>query len=149
LDQAWERLRRVRQLSFQARSLAATATGWNGRGSGTAEVETVHVDCLLFREQGTWLPEGGRRLRFSNVYRWTIDRARQVLRLEHLRFGPASPVFLFDLVPAGDGLLECACPHACGADAYAARLRCDPDAVRLDWTVTGPGKDERISYVYH
>ena len=54
-------------------------------------------------------PEGGRELRFRNVFRWSA--VGEALRLEHLRFGVAHPVFLFDLAPVAAGEWRSVSPH--------------------------------------
>src|SRR5262245_40512939 len=96
----WAALRHVRTIQFTARSGAGT--GWNGTGSGTVLVTAPQDGVLVFEESGTWQPEQGQPLRFTNVFRWTL-LGSQRLRLEHLRFGPAHPVYLFDLAPAVGG----------------------------------------------
>jgi hypothetical protein len=143
LEDVWDRLRRVRSLSFVARS--ASPTGWNGRGSGTVAVETTG-EVLVFSEQGTWRPEGGRDIRFSNVFRWTKGERR--LRMEHLRFGIDHPVYLFDLEPAGEREWRSASPHVCSEDCYAAEMQVGEGSIVLRWSVNGPRKREEIEYVY-
>jgi len=85
---------------------------------------------------------------FTNVFRWTADTAGQLLRLEHLRFGEAHPVYLFDLVTASDGVFESSEPHVCREDHYAARMVFDEQTIQLKWAINGPSKAETISYNY-
>ncbi len=146
--QAWTRLLAVQVLTFVARSRATTNTGWNGSGKGAVQMEAVEGDVILFHERGAWTPEVGRQNTFSNVFRWTADPDGRFIRLEHLRFGPDHPVYLFDLVPVGEGVLESSEPHVCREDLYAARMEFDQHTVRLRWTITGPKKAEDISYTY-
>jgi hypothetical protein len=143
LEVVWDRLRRVRSLSFVARS--GNPAGWNGRGSGTVVVEATG-EVLVFSEQGTWRPEGGRDICFSNVFRWTKGEGR--LRLEHLRFGVEHPVYLFDLEPAGDREWRSASPHLCSEDCYTAVMHVRDDSIVLRWSVNGPRKKEEIEYFY-
>ena len=85
------------------------------------------------------------RLPFRNVYRWTLNDDQ--ISLSHLRFGIDRPVFLIDLAPAQDRL--CAVePHPCGDDRYDAQLSIQNDVLLLEWTVTGPAKDERLRHAY-
>src|SRR6266478_2654180 len=70
IDALWERLSQVRALSFLARS--GKPDGWNGKGSGTVVVQQTEAGSMTFTESGVWRPEGGRDLRFRNVFRWTI-----------------------------------------------------------------------------
>jgi Family of unknown function (DUF6314) len=146
--EAWGRIRKVQELSFEARSLSIPNTGWNGRGEGTVVVEAVEPLTTIFHEKGSWMPEIGRPVPFNNVFRWTLDPEGRFIRLEHLRFGVEQPVYLFDLVPAGERTLVSSDPHVCREDLYAARLGFDPQTIGLSWTITGPKKDERINYLY-
>ena len=109
-------------------------------------VEAAGDEAITFREAGTWRPEGGRDLRFSNVFRWS--KAGEAIRLEHLRFGEAHPVYLFDLLPAGDGEWRSASPHLCRDDCYAAVLSIAADRMVLRWSIDGPRKRETIEYTY-
>jgi len=145
---AWNRLGTITELVFEAQSRSATKTGWTGIGQGAVRVERVDGATMLFHEQGSWTTEGGRAINFHNVFRWTADPEGRHIRLEHLRFGPGNPVYLFDLVPVGELVWESATPHVCREDLYSARMEYDREAVRLGWTITGPGKHERISYTY-
>lgn len=145
LEQLWDRLRLVRSLAFVASS--ESTTGRNGRGVGTVEVREAGDGAMTFHEQGSWRPEGGERdIRFSNVYRWTL--AGDLLRLEHLRFGEASPVHLFDLAQAGEREWRPASPHLCREDCYSAMLFVGDDGITLRWSIDGPRKRETIEYHY-
>jgi hypothetical protein len=101
---------------------------------------------MTFSERGTWRPEGGRHIPFTNVYRWTLTG--DTLRLEHLRFGVDHPVYLFDLVQIGDGQWRSESPHLCREDCYAAVLQVRDDGIALRWSIDGPRKRESIEYVY-
>src|SRR5262245_32435189 len=92
----WPALRRVRSLSFVARS--DRPTGWNGSGSGAVAVASPAESVLTFSESGTWRSGNGRELAFRNVYRWS-QVGPALVRMEHLRFGAGHPVYLFDLAP--------------------------------------------------
>jgi hypothetical protein len=95
-EPAWQlcdALRRVSCLEFEARG-----NTWAGKGLGSVAVETTASGVLVFNESGSWRPEQGRDIPFRNTFRWSaIDP--QIVRLEHLRFGPDHPVHLFDLTP--------------------------------------------------
>jgi hypothetical protein len=104
----WSHLRQVRLLRFVARSGAATS--WDGIGTGSVVVETPSDASLIFREAGMWQPERGQESRFTNVFRWSLVRP-DLIRLEHLRFGPDRPVFLFEIGPVADGRWQSVRPH--------------------------------------
>jgi hypothetical protein len=143
-EQLWHRLRQVRSLSFVAQSGGESA--WDGRGTGTVAVEQASSSTMTFTESGTWRPEGGKDIHFSNVYRWTLDAA--ALRLEHLRFGANNPVYLFDLAQTGEREWRSVSPHHCREDCYSAVLLVHDDRLVLRWAVDGPRKRQTIEYVY-
>jgi hypothetical protein len=134
----------VKALTFVARS--GSPAGWNGKGSGTVEVKSASNGTITYTESGSWRPEGGCDLRFRNVFRWSKTEDR--LCLEHLRFGEAHPVYLFDLVPAEDGQWRSVSPHLCSEDCYAATLLVLNDRVMLRWSIDGPRKQEQVEYTY-
>jgi hypothetical protein len=148
VEEAWSRLRTARELSFEARSRSTPNTGWNGRGEGTVQVEQAEALATIFYEKGSWTPEIGRPVPFSNVFRWMLDPEGSFIRLEHLRFGVDHPVYLFDLVPADERTLVSSEPHVCREDLYAARMEFEQQVIRLSWTITGPKKNESIGYSY-
>ena len=148
LHDTWQRLLAVTQLRFEAHSRAGSKTGWNGHGTGVVRVETVDYATILFHESGSWRQEFGQEIAFRNVFRWSVDDECDVIRLEHLRFGPDRPVHLLDLAAVGEGVLEAVEPHVCGPDNYSGRIECGPESVKLNWTVIGPKKNESIAYTY-
>jgi hypothetical protein len=101
---------------------------------------------VIFTEAGLWRPEGGRELRFRNVFRWSA--VGEALRLEHLRFGVARPVFLFDLAVVAEGRWRSVSPHLCSEDCYAADMHVHGDRITVEWSVTGPRKQELTAYTY-
>lgn len=146
LNDFWKRLSEVSSLSFT--SISPLATGWNGTGSGSVKVDVPESGTLLFHERGEWMPSNSSPLRFSNVFRWLRGDDPGTIRLEHLRFGPERPVYLFDLQLISGQSMASVEPHLCREDRYTAELRIDDDQVRLDWAVNGPDKNETIAYVY-
>ena len=144
LDDLCARLRAVRTVRFEAAGSAGT--GWTGVGEGTVAVTTPPGGPIHFAERGTWRPATGGTFGFSNAYRWTPAAA--TLRLEHLRFGPARPVFLFDLASDAHGVWREVIPHVCGDDRYAASLSIEGRQLVVAWTISGPRKREAIRYWY-
>lgn len=145
---AWDRLRTIRTMSFEARSRSGADLGWNGTGRGIVRVEEADPDTLLFHEKGVWSPEDRPSLTFNNLFQWHLDRSLPRIRLEHLRFGAGDPLGSIDLVQESDGIWASLEPNAHRGDLYSARMELGQDAVILDWTVTGARKDERITYSY-
>ena len=107
LKSVWSRLNSIRDLTFNASSSAST--GWSGSGVATVNVTHPASGVLVSTESGTWTPEVGKQLAFTNVYRWTLQT--QTLRLEHLRFGADNPVYLFDLGIVDESRMESVEPH--------------------------------------
>ena len=143
INSIWQQLRRINTLYSECSS--RLETGWKGRGQGRVDVEEPNGQTLIFNEEGHWDSSKGMRLPFRNVYRWTLKDEQ--ISLSHLRFGIDRSVFLVDLVPAQDRL--CAVePHPCGDDRYDAQLSIQNDVLLLEWTVTGPAKDEHLRHAY-
>jgi hypothetical protein len=132
-------------MRFVARS--GLPTGWNGRGAGAVVVERPTAEIIIFHESGVWQPQGDGEVDFSNIFRWSKVEP-QTIRLEHLRYGPEQPVYLFDLAAGSDGEWHSVRPHLCRADVYAARLWYDERFIFMAWTITGPKKQETIEYAY-
>jgi len=146
LLEVWSSLRKVRSLRFEARS--GGTTGWSGSGAGAVVVSEPSADTLVFAESGTWRQGGAARpaIRFTNVFRWSA--MGDAVRLEHLRFGPDQPVFLFDLAPCDSGEWREVNPHQCSEDCYTAELAVDSGRFSITWKIHGPQKCETIAYTY-
>lgn len=140
----WAQLPRIATLTFTARS--AHPSGWNGAGRGRVRVEERDAVTLLFHEQGTWRTAAGDELSFSNIFRWTLRR--EWIRLEHLRFGPENPVFLFAIEARSKVEFASVTPHVCSEDLYSAMLKLNGETLLVSWRVAGPEKDERMDYIY-
>lgn len=140
LYRVWKQLKRVRRVRFTALSRPEL----DGIGEGEVRVEKTHTS-LIFHEEGKWQ---GRDVAFRNVFRWTISAKEGLLGLEHLRFGPERPVFLFHLQPSGPRLLESVHSHLCGEDAYFGQLHLQRDHLRLHWRILGPRKNQHVDFTY-
>ena len=168
IDVIWDRLSRIVRLEFQASSGATSGTHWQGRGSAEVRTEST-ASAIRFFESGRFLPGASSTpTSVRNVYLW--QREGQALLLSHERLGRESGVFLLRFTQTGrewtdpepmdlDGTstkrtgpdretLQSSEPHRCGQDRYRATLRLTEDGIRLDWTVTGPHKDERLVQHY-
>ena len=139
----WDGLRRVRTIRYVSQS---NTPGWDGKGNGSVTVESPEESVLIFSESGVYQPTIGRQTRFNNVFRWTLTET--LIHLEHLRFGPDRPVFLFNLEPGIDEQWVSVKPHLCKQDCYSAELRLLESGVRICWMVTGPKKNDRAEYTY-
>ena len=142
----WEKLQRVKQLTFNAKS--KEENGWNGKGTGEVVAVKEGSSVLVFQEKGSWQGKQGGELNFSNVFRWTFDRSSGVISLEHLRRGADHPVFLFHLAPSGKNSLASVDSHLCEGDTYFGQILFDHYGLRLNWRVIGPKKNEEIDYYY-
>lgn len=145
----WDKLTAVKRLSFNARTKSKEQDlGWNGKGSGQVSVTKVDGSTLTFTEKGTWRGKQGQEINFTNVFRWTLDRNTQLISLEHLRRGPAHPVFLFHLSPSGNRVLSSVDSHLCDGDIYFGQIHFDQQSLCLNWRVIGPKKNEEIESYY-
>lgn len=144
LPEVWSQLQSVRSLRFEA--VSAAATGWNGVGEGTVVVVELADDVIVFEETGTWQSQTGTQMQFNNTFRWS--KLENAIRLEHLRFGPDQPVFLFDLAPDESDVWRDISPHQCREDCYSATLTTDGKMLTVAWSIQGPRKNETIRYVY-
>ncbi len=144
LTEIWPRLLAVQTLHFESQS--RTGSGWSGLGEGQVEVTSPHDGVIIWREAGHWRQNGGREIRFTNTFRWT--QSDDKITLDHLRFGAAQPVFLFQLVCTQPNEWRDIEPHLCRQDNYSASFLIKPDCLKLSWTVFGPTKDESINYRY-
>lgn len=138
LLEIWQRMQHTRSFSI----LFQVGTGEGGTGEGEVRPCSSGESCLLFEERGILQWEKGREIPFSNTYRWTLDRSQRSLALEHLRYGPAHPVFLTELTPFAFNSLEGLGPHLCGKDAYFASLWLHEEGFELFWKMIGPKKND-------
>lgn len=145
-QEIWSCLSHIHAVNFVAHS--QLTPGWNGRGSGTVTVERLNDDTLVFYESGVWQSQGSGEIEFSNIFRWSRVGA-ETIRLEHLRYGPDQPVYLFDLVAADHNEWKSVKPHLCREDIYAARLFRQEQSILMNWTITGPKKQETLEYNYY
>lgn len=136
LDAFWRRLQKIQRVSIQAQSA--------GQAFGDVRVSEEKRDVLLFTENGHW--EQG--LDFRNVLRWSIDRSAGMIALEHLRYGPNRPDFLFHLAPTGPNTLQSIDSHLALDDCYFGRIEFTKQHIRFLWRNLGLRKNETLHYVY-
>jgi hypothetical protein len=139
-----DKLREV--VAFRFESKRHIATGWNGVGFGIVKVSKPAPNVLIFDESGSWQQDGGKEIRFTNVFRWSFLGDR--LQLDHLRFGANNPVFLFEMATDAKGIWREINPYQCGTDFYRASLHTENERIFVTWSVRGPKRDTIIDYVY-
>lgn len=144
----WGLLGNVNELTFHAKSKTKQEGGWNGKGSGDVVITRERDAALIYTEKGAWVSEMGEEHDFTNIFRWTLDRALGVISLEHLRRGPNHPVFLFHLAPTNQKTLASIDSHLCCSDSYFGKVFSEPHHLRLHWRVIGPKKNEVLDYYY-
>lgn len=143
IQRLWGLLPQIGSFAFEASNGMGSATDWNGRGEGAVKV-TDHQGGWLFAEQGRYLTPHGKALAMHNSFWW--QRVEGGVSLSHLRH--EAPVLLFELQPGPDGRWLTAEAHLCGQDHYSAELSLTADGFLLGWQITGPRKNERLSYRY-
>lgn len=147
LIEFWTLLKEVKHLKFQAQDLDQSPPQ---KRLGLAEVEKKlgNSNQIIFEEKGFWyekeLPSSG----FSNAFRWTLDFKNIRISIEHLRYGPQKPVFLFYLTPDGDKNLGSHACHECNQDLYLAKCSFKRKQIHLKWRIIGPKKNQFLSYQY-
>lgn len=144
----WNKLSAIRQLSYIAKSNSHTQNGKNGEGKGIVINVKEGDSQITFTEKGQWLSKESGSLDFTNVFRWKIDRSKQIITLEHLRYGKENPVFLFHLAPTSDSQLTSIGSHLCSGDSYFGNLSLTARGLILHWRVIGPRKNDEIIYYY-
>ncbi|WP_115852869.1 DUF6314 family protein [Kushneria indalinina] len=122
-----------------------SSSDWAGHGVGEVLVSDDYP-IVRFHEKGHFTHANGRRMAFSNVYRFEVMEDR--VELYHERRGPEDAVFLFPLVVVDDHRLMSLSPHLCVRDLYSGELIMTDDGFDLTWTVEGPRKQEHIHYCY-
>ena len=141
LDAFWQRLATVQRVSIQ------TQLSWQAFGEVCVAKEKR--DTLLFTEKGRWVNRFPEDMDFSNVLRWSLDRDAGLIALEHLRYGPNRPVFLFHLAPTGPQTLQSIDSHLCRNDCYFGRIEFTAQHIRFFWRIIGPHKNEILHYSYY
>jgi len=136
LEAFWLRLAKTQKVSIQTQS--------ENKGYGEVHV-SEKKEQLLFTENGHWVEQG---IEFSNVLRWSIDRAAGLIALEHLRYGVHRPVFLFHLAPTGPNTLQSIDSHLCADDCYFGRIEFTKQHIRLLWRIIGPRKNDVLQHIY-
>jgi len=81
----WQRLKEIKSFSLEGKN--------QEKGMGLVMVNHEN-NQLIFTEKGKWLKG---EIEFTNTYRWTFDTNKNMINLEHLRYGKDHPVFLFHL----------------------------------------------------
>lgn len=148
LLELWKKLGSVKQLVFDAKTKSKDESGWNGKGKGEVILTREGDNMLIFHEKGIWKNRQDQEFSFSNIFRWTLDRIKGVISLEHLRRGIDRPVFLFYLAPSGKHSFSSVDSHLCDGDTYFGQISVDKSTLRLNWRVIGPKKNEEIVYHY-
>jgi hypothetical protein len=138
LDTFWQRLEKTNHLEFTAKTELGLKTG-------RADVAvTSSSSSLIFEERGVWIPGSA----FSNCFRWTLDAQQGLISLEHMRYGPDRPVFLFQLAPTRAGVLESVDSHLCASDTYLGNIIWNQRTIDFHWRIIGPRKNDELIYRY-
>jgi hypothetical protein len=142
----WEKLQTVKTLWFTAKSHLG-----ENRSIKTGKAQVVISEqkgSCIFQEKGFWFLDQIPDTAFSNTLRWTLDPHANLLTLEHLRYGPENPVFLFHLTPTKPGVLESVDAHLCADDTYLGSIVWDKQGIEFCWRIIGPKKNEDLTMRY-
>ncbi len=146
-ERFWQELEKVKFFRFLSSPGVHSKTGWEGRGKGQALHELLDEDACYIKEEGFFVLPGGKRLEMHNEWLW--KKEGESIALSHVRRGRDNPVLLFVL----ERSLDCewkmiSNPHICGEDIYKATVVVKIDGFDISWSVSGPKKDEVLSYIY-
>jgi hypothetical protein len=144
IQRLWRRLGSVAAFTCASEPGPASKTDWHGHGWGSVELIERSDAELHFLEHGSFEFGGSEPVEMYNTFIW--QRRDNGLRLSHGRHG--EPVFLFDLEPAGAGVWKSARAYECADDLYLGILTETAAGLDLEWTITGPRKDEHLCYRY-
>lgn len=140
-------LLKIKTFEFQSQAGKKSRTGWNGYGTGTVGLQNKN-GTLYFKENGNFKLDSSRQnIKIANEYIWQKINYNEV-SLSHARFGYNNLVKLFDLVKVDKTYWQSKQEHVCQDDLYSAQLSILKDHIKLIWRITGPKKDETITYKY-
>ncbi len=144
----WQCLNKIKSFSYHAKSKSQEEGSLSGIGKGEVIIKKEGETVLIYQEKGTWKTDAGKEMDFSNAYRWSLDRDKNRVSLEHLRYGIHNPVFLLHLTPSGKSSLDSVDFHLCNTDSYFGKVSFAANYLRLHWKIIGPKKDQEVTYCY-
>jgi hypothetical protein len=138
----------MKKLRFEAKTIQDGASPlMQGKGIGDVSIVTVDDNVVLFEERGEW--QGfSQATKFSNVFKWTLDKLSGLITLEHLRYGKDNPVLLFHLKPVSSFYLRSIDAQFCESQTRFGYAEFSQNAIRLEWRVVGYERDEEVQYSY-
>ncbi|QLE79598.1 hypothetical protein FLM55_07565 [Francisella sp. Scap27] len=140
-------LQQIKSFEFISSSKGKSQTGWNGSGNGTVSTK-IKQGCILFKEDGFFkLDISSQQTKISNEYIWKQISPNKI-KLSHARFGYENTVTLFNLIKISETIWQSEEAHVCVDDLYSAKLEITSNAIKLEWDIVGPKKDECIEYIY-
>ncbi|MEY8766120.1 MULTISPECIES: DUF6314 family protein [Francisella] len=143
----FSKLLNIRHFKYESKSGQNSQTGWNGDGYGTV-ITQQKDNCIYFKEEGYFILDSSNKpINISNEYIWQKINSQRI-SLSHARFGYNNLVKLFDLIRIDDNLWQSEQAHVCVDDLYLAQLYNLESEISLVWKISGPKKDEIISYKY-
>jgi predicted transcriptional regulator len=149
LEYFWERLKNTSKFSINVQAFWMKNFNANRSGTGSVKISKTDDHTLIFQERGVWDVDENFGDGFTSTYRWTYDKQRGLISLEHLRYGIDQSVFLFHLSPIGSTHLESVDSHLCKDDIYFAKVGFNNNEIHFSIRVIGPKKNEEIDYIYY
>ena len=143
LEKIWSQLKTISQVTLIINSLSRNVKQWTQKGKGIV-ITSRHENSITFQEEGQWQ----NRINYRNSFRWTWNRDKMMISLEHLRFGEKNPILLFHLIPFEKNLLKSINPHLCGNDTYHGSLHYNELFLKMHIRTIGPSKNEKADYIY-
>lgn len=143
----WDSLKKIRYLRLHAQFFKNEQQEIK-LGKAEVQVQIEQPYTLIFNEKGIWESETQHPIEFKNTYRFNLDLEKNLIRIEHLRFGKAKPVFLFDMRMRNSHELICNEPHHCNLDTYFAKCTFTKSKITFEWKIAGPQKNQVLTYEY-
>jgi hypothetical protein len=143
IERFWERLAETSSFTFESRCGVGSQTAWEGDAVGRVDV-AVKNGIIEFHEQCRFRLKSGGEMDLKNRYRWSL--VQEGIELCHFRRGES--VHLVTLIAIEDETLIEREGHFCGDDCYRLKIRLMKDGFQALWIITGPKKNETITYRY-
>ncbi|MES2200453.1 MAG: DUF6314 family protein [Chlamydiota bacterium] len=143
----WELLRTIKQLSFSVTTKQGEEQ-YTKVGKAEVVISSPSPSILIYSEKGYWFREEMPESTFNNSFRWTLDLKNSLISLEHLRYGPLHPVFLFQMTFKKPSVLEAIDSHLCASDVYLGYILRSKTGFDFYWRIIGPAKNDRLTYRY-
>ena len=146
LESFFQQLAHVKKINISAQSMT-THSLTSKHATGSVNVLKPSDQELIFTEEGFW-DNSKEPIHFTNKLRWSIDKEKKLISLEHLRHSVENPVFLFHFSLKEANKLISAQAHICDPDTYLGEITWSDKEIEYQCRVEGPKKNDLLIYRY-